>query len=243
MLESIVIINLPNRLAQRSIQFAAATAVFFLAANQLAAQAKHPLTQRQIAEVMGMGGASWLERPEREIEEAPEKALDAIGIGPGMIIADVGAGTGYFARRMAVRTGPKGKVYAVDIQPQMLELLKKYAARQGLTNLETIAGKEDDPLLPEGKIDLILMVDVYHEFANPQVMLRKMRAALGPQGRMVLLEYRKEDPEVPIRLVHKMSVDEVKTEIEAEGFRLDKVIATLPRQHILIFTVSPLRTP
>jgi ubiquinone/menaquinone biosynthesis C-methylase UbiE len=156
-----------------------------------------------------------------------------------MIIADVGAGTGYFARRMARRTGPKGKVFAVDIQPRMLELLQKYAEREGLSNVETIAGKENDPLLPEGKIDLILMVDVYHEFAQPQTMLRKMKAALSPGGRMALLEYRKEDPEVPIRLVHKMSIDEVKTEIEAEGFRLDKVIHTLPRQHILIFVAAP----
>jgi SAM-dependent methyltransferase len=221
------------------ILFVASTALFLPAAQVAPSQDRHPLTQRQIAEVMGMGGASWLERPERESEEAPEKALDAIGIEPGMIIADVGAGTGYFARRMARRTGPKGKVFAVDIQPRMLELLKKYAEREGLSNVETIVGKENDPLLPEGKIDLILMVDVYHEFAQPQTMLRKMKAALSPGGRMALLEYRKEDPEVPIRLVHKMSIDEVKTEIEAEGFRLDKVIHTLPRQHILIFVAAP----
>jgi ubiquinone/menaquinone biosynthesis C-methylase UbiE len=202
-------------------------------------QQKHPLTQREYADVMGFGGAPWLERSEREQEEAPAKALKAIGIQPGMVIADVGAGTGYFTRRMAKLTGPTGKVYAVDVQPRMIEALKRNAAKEGLTNVETILSKEDDPLLPAAAIDLILMVDVYHEFANPQDMLRKMRASLKPNGRMVLLEFRKEDPNVPIRLEHKMTVEEAKVEIEAEGFRLDKVLNTLPRQHILIFTLGP----
>ncbi|MBI3683363.1 MAG: class I SAM-dependent methyltransferase [Acidobacteria bacterium] len=205
----------------------------------LDAQEKHPLTQRAIASVMGAGGAGWLERPEREQEEAPDRALEAIGIDPGMVIADVGAGTGYFSRRMALRAGSGGKIYAVDIQPRMLELLKASAAKEKLTNIETVLGKEDDPCLPEGRIDLILMVDVYHEFARPQVMLRKMRAALKPSGRMALLEYRKEDPDVPIRFEHKMTIEEARAEIEAEGFQLARVISTLPRQHILIFTPGP----
>lgn len=199
------------------------------------AQERHPVTQREIAGVMGFGGAPWLERSEREQEEAPAKALDAIGITPGMVIADIGAGTGYFSRRMAKRAAPGGKVYAVDIQPRMLEALRRNAEREQITNIETVLGKEDDPLLPAGAIDLVLMVDVYHELAHPQAMLRKLRAALKPDGRMVLLEYRKEDPDVPIKLDHKMTVREAKAEVEAEGFRLDKVISTLPRQHILIF--------
>lgn len=212
---------------------------WFLLAAVCAAQQQHPVTQRKYADVMGFGGAPWLERSEREREEAPAKALREIGIAPGTVIADVGAGTGYFTRRMAKLTGPTGKVYAVDIQPRMIEALKQYATREGITNIETILSQEDDPLLPPAAIDLILMVDVYHEFARPQVMLRKMREALKPTGRMVLLEFRKEDPDVPIRLEHKMSVDEAKAEIEAEGFRLAKVIGSLPRQHILIFTPAP----
>lgn len=214
---------------------------FLFLAGMVWAQQKHPVTQRKYADVMGFGGAPWLERPERIQEEDPEKALDAIGIEPGMVIADVGAGTGYFSRRMAKRTGAAGKVYAVDIQPRMIEALKRNAAEEKITNIEPVLSKEDDPLLPAGAIDMILMVDVYHEFANPQVMLKKMREALKPGGRMILLEFRKEDPNVPIRLEHKMTVDEAKAEIEAEGFKLQKVISSLPRQHILIFVPGPRR--
>jgi SAM-dependent methyltransferase len=213
----------------------------FLAALSLIGQDKHPITDRRIADVMGFGGAPWLERSEREEEEAPEKALDAIGIQEGMVIADVGCGTGYFTRRMAKRTGATGKVYGVDIQPRMIEALRKNLAEAGITNVEGIVSKPDDPLLPAGAVDLILMVDVYHEFGNPQVMLRKMRDSLKATGRMVLLEYRKEDPKVPIRFEHKMTVAEAKAEIEAEGFRLDKVISTLPRQHILVFVPAKRR--
>jgi ubiquinone/menaquinone biosynthesis C-methylase UbiE len=135
---------------------------------------------------------------------------------------------------MATRVGPTGKVYANDVQPEMLRRLRQNAAKDKLTNIETVLGTESDPKLPAGKLDLILMVDVYHELSQPQKMLRKMREALNPDGRLVLLEYRKEDPSIPIRPEHKMSVQEVKTEVEAEGFRLDQVIETLPRQHILI---------
>jgi len=207
----------------------------------LHAQQKHPITNRNIADVMGFGGAPWLERSEREAEEAPEKALDAIGIQPGMIIADVGCGTGYFTRRMAKRTGPTGKVYGVDIQPRMIDALKRNMQKEGIANVEAVLSKAEDPMLPAAAIDLILMVDVYHEFATPQTMLRKMRESLKPTGRMVLLEYRKEDPNVPIRFEHKMTVEEAKAEIEAEGFRLDKVISTLPRQHILVFSPAQRR--
>lgn len=217
----------------------AALALLFLNAGMLPAQEKHPATQRRIADVMGFGGAPWLERSEREQEEAPSRALKLIGIEPGMVIADVGAGTGYFTRRMAKLTGPAGKVYAVDIQPRMIEALKRNLAKEQLGNVEAVLSKEDDPLLPPGQIDLILMVDVYHEFAKPQIMLRKMREALKPGGRMVLLEFKKEDPDVPIRPEHKMSVEEARVEVEAEGFKLTKVISELPRQHILIFTPAP----
>lgn len=199
------------------------------------AQERHPVTGREIAGVMGFGGAPWLERSEREREEAPEKALDAIGITPGMKIADIGAGTGYFSRRMAKRAEPGGKVFAVDIQPRMLDALRRNAERERITNIETVLGREDDPLLPARSLDLVLMVDVYHELARPQGMLRRLREALKPDGRMVLLEYRREDPEVPIKLDHKMTIQQAKAEVEAEGFTLREVISALPRQHILIF--------
>jgi len=199
-------------------------------------QAEHPISGRKIAGVMGIGGADWLDRNEREAEEHPEKALESLGLKDGMVVADVGAGTGYMALRMATRVGPSGKVYANDIQPEMLRLLRRNAARARITNVETVLGTETDPKLPANALDLILMVDVYHEFSQPQLMLRKMREALKPDGRLVLLEYRKEDPSIPIRPEHKMSVAEVKMELEAEGFQLSQVIGTLPRQHILILT-------
>lgn len=201
----------------------------------LLAQATHPLTGRPIAPVMGAAGAGWLDRPEREAEEKPELALDALGIRAGMTVADVGAGTGYMSLRMARRVGPTGKVYANDLQPEMLKKLRSNSQREKLSNVETVQGTESDPKLPPNTMDLVLLVDVYHEFSQPQAMLDKIRESLKPDGRLVLLEYRKEDPSVPIRPEHKMSVAEVKTEVEAEGYKLDQVIEKLPRQHIIVF--------
>ena len=188
---------------------------------------------------MGVGGADWLDRPERQFEEQPDKALDSLGLKPGMIVADVGAGTGYMSLRMAERVGPVGKVYANDIQPEMLRLLRDNARDAHIGNVETVLGTESDPKLPAGRMDLVLLVDVYHEFSHPQRMLRKIHESLKPDGRLVLLEYRKEDPKIPIRPEHKMSVAEVKAELEPEGFVLAQVIETLPRQHILILTKAP----
>jgi ubiquinone/menaquinone biosynthesis C-methylase UbiE len=185
---------------------------------------------------MGYQGADWLDRVEREDEESPERALEAIKLVAGSTVADVGAGSGYMTVRMARRVGPAGKVYATDVQPEMLVLLRQRLVRERLSNVEPVLGGVDDPRLPAGAIDLILMVDVYHEFSEPQKMLRRMREALKPDGRLVLLEYRKEDPTIPIRLEHKMTVAEAKMELEAEGFKLSKVDEILPRQHILIFT-------
>jgi ubiquinone/menaquinone biosynthesis C-methylase UbiE len=199
------------------------------------AQAEHPVTGRRIASIMGIGGAEWLERSEREIEEMPETALDKIGLKPGMVVADVGAGVGYFTIRLAKRVGPSGKIFALDVQPEMLSKLKQRAAEAKLTNIQAILSSESDPRLPDGCCDVILMVDVYHELSQPQVMLQKLRRALKPDGRLVLLEYRKEDPHIPIRSEHKMSVAEAKAELEAEGYKLDGVLKDLPRQHILIF--------
>jgi len=210
----------------------------FIICSFVSAQGVHPVTGRKFAGVMGIQGADWLVRPERETEEQPDAALDAIGVPSGVSVADVGAGNGYMTWRLAERVGPSGKVYANDIQPRMLELLRKNMEARGLANVETVVGTEDDPKLPRGRLDLVLLVDVYHEFSQPQTMVRHIRDSLAPQGRMVLLEYRAEDPKVPIRPEHKMTVEQVKAEIEPEGFRLDRVIEKLPRQHILIFRRS-----
>ena len=197
----------------------------------------HPLTGRHIAGVCGFGGCeTWLERPEREQEENPDGALDALNLKPGMSVADVGAGTGYMSLKMAKRVGPTGKVYAEDVQPEMLQRVRANAQKAKVSNVETVQGSFTDPMLPKGQMDLVLLVDVYHEFSEPQKMLRGIRESLKPDGRLVLLEYRKEDPKIPIREEHKMTVAEVKTELEAEGFLLGPVIETLPRQHILILT-------
>ncbi|HML17333.1 MAG TPA: methyltransferase domain-containing protein [Bryobacteraceae bacterium] len=213
--------------------------IFALAVPGLAFQQVQPLTGRRIAPVMGAGGADWLERPERAMEENPEGALDALNLKPGMVVGDVGAGTGYMSLRIARRVGPSGKVYAEEVQLEMLRFLRQNAANAKVTNIETVLGTVTDPKLPAGQLDLILLVDVYHEFSQPQKMLRRMRDALKPDGRLVLLEYRKEDPSIPILPEHKMSVQEVETEVEAEGFHLADVIETLPRQHIIIMTKTP----
>jgi ubiquinone/menaquinone biosynthesis C-methylase UbiE len=202
------------------------------------AQQVHPVTGRHIAQVMGVGGADWLVRSEREAEEAPDAALDAIGIPRGATVADVGAGVGYFTWRLAERVGPSGKVYANDIQRVMLDKLRANMAGRHLTNVQTVLGAEDDPKLPADAVDMVLLVDVYHEFSQPQKMLQKIRQSLKSDGRLVLLEYRKEDPSIPIRPEHKMSADEVRAEIQPEGFRYEKNLTTLPRQHILIFRKS-----
>lgn len=199
------------------------------------AQGVHPLSGRKYAGVMGANGADWLVRPERETEEQPDAALDAIGIAKGSTVADVGAGAGYITWRMAERVGPSGRVYANDIQQKMLDLLQKNMQERKIHNVQTVLGGIDDPKLPAGAMDLVILVDVYHEFSEPQQMLRRMRESLKPDGRLVLLEYRAEDPKVPIRPEHKMTVEQAKSEVEPEGYRLDKVLETLPRQHILIF--------
>jgi len=196
----------------------------------------HPISGRRYALPMSYLGADWLDRNERVNEEEPDIALDAIKLVQGSTVADVGAGSGYMTVKMAKRVGPSGKVYANDIQPEMLALLRERLSREKVMNVETVLGTFDDPKLPAGAIDLILMVDVYHEFSEPQKMLQRMRETLKPGGRLVLLEYRKEDPAVPIKFEHKMSVAEAKMEVEAEGYKLSKVDEVLPRQHILIFT-------
>ena len=207
-----------------------------LAAQQIVSPGVHPISGRRYAQTMSYLGADWLDRSERVQEEEPDVALDALKLAAGSIVADVGAGSGYMTVKMAKRVGPTGKVYANDIQPQMLSMLKQRLDREKLANVELVLGAFDDPKLPATALDLILMVDVYHEFSQPQQMLRHMRESLKPGGRLVLLEYRKEDPSIPIRPDHKMSVAEAKMEVEAEGFTLASVDERLPRQHILVFS-------
>jgi len=207
-----------------------------LFAQTVAAPGIHPITGRRLANVMGWQGAEWLERAERAREEEPDKALDALGPLTALTVADIGAGSGYFTVRLAARVGATGRVYANDLQPEMLKMLAARLARENVRNVTLVPGMIDDPRLPASSIDVVLMVDVYHEFSEPQKMLRALRTALKPGGRLVLLEYRKEDPEVPIRLEHKMSIAEAKLELEAEGFILAGVDDRLPRQHILIFS-------
>jgi len=211
--------------------------VAWLLAAALAAQSSgvHPVSGRPIAPVMGWQGAGWLERAERIEEEAPDAAIRALQIPKGATVADIGAGTGYMTMRLAAAVGPAGRVYANDLQPQMIELLRQRLAERRVENVTPVLGEIDDPKLPAAAIDLALMVDVYHELSQPQAMLRRIRTALKPGGRLVLLEYRKEDPTIPIRPEHKMSVREAKLEVEAEGFTLSKVDESLPRQHILVF--------
>ncbi len=205
-------------------------------AQTVAAPGVHPISGRRFANVMGWQGAEWLERSERETEEEPDKALDALGTLTGLTVADVGAGSGYFTVRLASRVGSKGRVYATDLQPEMLKMLATRLAGERVANVTLVQGAADDPKLPPSSVDLVLMVDVYHEFSEPQKMLRGLRNALKPGGRLVLLEYRKEDPEVPIRFEHKLSVAEARMELEAEGYRFGNVDGRLPRQHILIFS-------
>jgi predicted methyltransferase len=201
----------------------------------LIAEDVHPITHRRIAQVMGSAGADWLVRPERESEEHPGQAIDELALKRGMAVADIGAGVGYYTWRLAERVGPAGVVYGEDIQQDMLDGLGKTVQAHHLKNVRAVLGTFDDPKLPANSLDLALLVDVYHEFSEPEKMLDHIRDALKPGGRLVLLEYRAEDPNVPIRPEHKMTVQQVRAEVEPEGYRFDKTIEVLPWQHIIIF--------
>lgn len=197
----------------------------------------HPLTGRQFALPMSAAGAAWLDRDERQREEDTELSLRLLEVQRGSVVADVGAGSGYYSARLARLVGSDGRVYASDIQQAMLDIIRGRIERERIPNIELVLGTPTDPRLPRGAVDLAIMVDVYHEFSEPQVMLRRIRESLKPGGRLVLLEYRGEDPKVPILPAHKMTVAQAKTEVEAEGFTLTTVKEDLPWQHVLIFTV------
>lgn len=220
--------------------FRAIALATLLASSAAIAQmgARHPVSGRLIAPVMGVGGAGWLERAEREDEESPKTAVRMMQLKPGMAVADFGAGSGYYTELLARAVGPSGKVFATDIQPGMIELLKKRIQSRKLLQVEPILSTNDSSGLPPGCCDLILMVDVYHELARPQEVLRELKTALKPDGRLVLLEFRKEDPNVPIREEHKMSIAEARMELEAEGYRLEQALPGLPWQHMLVFRAA-----
>jgi ubiquinone/menaquinone biosynthesis C-methylase UbiE len=196
----------------------------------------HPISGRVYAGTMGVQGAPWLDRAERDREEDPDLAVRLLRIQKGSTIADIGAGSGNITVRLARQVGPMGKVYANDIQQGMLDILAKNVARARLANVIPVLGAIDDPRLPAESIDLAIMVDVYHEFSEPQKMLQRLREAIKPGGRLVLLEYRAEDPDVPILRDHKMTKAQVKLEVENEGFKQSRVYDDLPWQHLIVFT-------
>lgn len=201
-----------------------------------------PLTEyygRRIAPTMSYLGANWLTRESRAREESSELLLEALGLEPGQVVCDLGCGNGYYTFDLARRVGPTGRVLAVDIQPEMLRLLEQRAREAEIDHIETILGSPIDPHLPAGQVDLVLLVDVYHEFSHPEQMLRAIRRSLKPQGRAVLVEFRAEDPFVPIKPLHKMSRAQVLRELEPNGFRLVDQFDKLPWQHVLFFEPSP----
>ncbi len=189
---------------------------------------------REIARVMSHRGAAWLERPDREREERPEVLVRALGLEPDDVVADLGAGTGYFTFRIAPLV-PQGRVYAIDIQPEMLRIVEDRATSEGFDNVAPVLSTETSIGLRPRSTDLTLLVDAYHEFSNPREMLASIFEATRPGGRLVLVEYRAEDPEVPIRRLHKMTEAQARLEVEAAGFRFVENSDVLPQQHLLVF--------
>ena len=201
-------------------------------------QSPPPQTERTPANVFGHEHWEWLERPGREETEKPEVVIRAMSLKDGDVIAEIGAGTGFYSRRLARAVGPSGKVYANDIQPEMLEKLKELAAPEKITNIVPVLGTETDPNLPAGQMDWILLVDVYHEFQKPEEMLAKIRRALKPDGRVALVEYRREgDSASHISLAHRMTVEQVLAEWQPAGFTLIETLETLPSQHLFLFSI------
>ena len=190
---------------------------------------------REIAGVMGWQGAAWLERDEREREERTDLLLAALQLKPGMVVADIGEGTGYLARRMAPAVMPGGKVLAVDVQPEMVRMLQAAVRQTGLTQIEPSLGTETDVKLPASSVDLAIMVDVYHELAYPHEVLASIIRALKPGARLVFVEYRAEDPQVPIKALHKMSEAQIKREAAVHALVWERTVGTLPWQHLVVF--------
>ncbi len=198
-------------------------------------QAKKSYLGRIVAQPMGHQGAPWLIRPERDQEENATESFEKLGLKPGMVACDLGCGNGYWTLPMARDVGAKGIIYAVDIQREMLQKLRQRADRFDLKNIRPVLGTIDDPKIPVGELDLVLMVDVYHEFSHPVSMLWEIRRSLKPDGVIALLEYREEDPTVPIKPLHKMSKRQIMKEYEANGFQLVREYNELPWQHLMFF--------
>jgi len=195
---------------------------------------------RRPAPVMGWQGAAWLERADRDEEQRPDEVIRKMGLRDGQVVADLGAGSGYFTRRMAQAVAPSGRVYAVDVQPEMIALLKSNLEKAGIENVVAVLSTADDPKLPTGALDWILLVDVYHELQQPKAVLARMREALKPAGRVALVEYRLEGlTALHIREEHRMSPKQVLAEWEPAGFRLVKRHEFLPTQHFFVFEKAP----
>ncbi len=210
------------------------------AAAPQAPPAPQAVAKREPANVMGYQKADWLEREGRAELEKPEMVIQAMEIRDGMTVAEIGAGTGFFSRRLAKAVGSSGKVYAEDIQPEMLDLLKQNVAKEGIANLISVLGTETDPKLPAQGVDRILLVDVYHEFQKPEPMLAAIRDSLAPGGTVTLVEYRLEgETAAHINIKHRMSVDQVLSEWTGGGFLLLNRIETLPSQHLFLFSAKP----
>lgn len=213
-------------------------ALLVLAALAAAFAAADP--PRRPAPVMGWQGAPWLERQDRDEEQRPDEVIRTMGLRNGDVVADIGAGTGYFTRRMAKAVAPSGRVYAVEIQPEMIALLKGNLEKAGIENVVPVLGTADDPRLPAGALDWILLVDVYHELQQPKAVLARMREALKPTGRVALIEYRLEGlTALHIREEHRMSPKQVLAEWEPAGYRLVKRHEFLPTQHFFVFEKAP----
>jgi FkbM family methyltransferase len=193
---------------------------------------------REISQVMGHRGARWLERPSRAAKEQPALLVDSMNLAPTDVVADIGAGTGYFTFRIAPRV-PEGRVFAVDIQPEMLDIMRSTIEEEGIGNVTLVQGTVKDPKLPVDSIDKALMVDAYHEFSHPREMMLNLREALVPGGRVYLVEYRKEDPSIPIKPLHKMTEAQARKEMEAVGLEWVATEEMLPRQHVMIFQKPP----
>ncbi|MEP0711456.1 class I SAM-dependent methyltransferase [Algoriphagus sp.] len=193
---------------------------------------------REISFVMGFAGKDWLERAEREREEGIAMALKNLPIDSGSVVADIGAGSGYYTFRIAPLV-PSGKVYAVDIQADAVAYIRAQSKSLGMSNVIAVQGAEQTPNLPEGEVDLVIMVDVYHELAYPKEMLGAIYKALKPDGKILLLEYKGEDPSIPIKPLHKMTEKQAKKELSANGFELIKNGKFLPIQHFLLFRKTP----
>ena len=190
---------------------------------------------REISAVMGWQGAAWLERQERDREERTDLLMEALMLKPGMVVADIGAGTGYLSRRMAPAVMPGGKVWAVDVQPEMISLLQAGAKRSGLTQIEARISAVNDVNLPASSVDLAVMVDVYHELSHPYEVMASILKALKPGGRIVFVEYKAEDPRVPIKPLHKMSEAQIKREASVFPLVWERTVNTLPWQHVVVF--------